>query len=141
MKLQLISILSLWQSFGKRVFYKMLNTCMSFVSLLAKDYWYQHAADSIQNAERLEQNTNVAKNLVFFLGDGMSISTVTAARILKGQQRNKSGEEGYLSWETFPHAALSKVGIYIYIYIYMTLLYLCPCMVPTNDVFKLKNHL
>ncbi|XP_072013014.1 alkaline phosphatase, tissue-nonspecific isozyme-like [Amphiura filiformis] len=38
----------------------------------------------------------------------MSIPTVTAARILKGQQNFQTGEEGYLSWETFPHAGLSK---------------------------------
>ncbi|MFT7492506.1 MAG: alkaline phosphatase, partial [Pseudohongiellaceae bacterium] len=46
-----------------------------------------------------------AKNVILFVGDGMGVSTLTAARILQGQQNGDSGEEGYLSFETFPHTA------------------------------------
>ncbi|XP_061398595.1 membrane-bound alkaline phosphatase-like [Musca vetustissima] len=53
-------------------------------------------------------NVNKAKNIIMFLGDGMSLSTVTAARILKGQRKNHNGEEDALSFEKFPHMALSK---------------------------------
>ncbi|BDX07906.1 alkaline phosphatase [Planctobacterium marinum] len=49
-----------------------------------------------------------AKNVILFVGDGMGISTLTAARILKGQQEGNSGEEGYLSFETFPFSAQVK---------------------------------
>lgn len=49
-----------------------------------------------------------AKNVILFIGDGMGVSTVTAARIFEGQQLGKQGEEHQLSWETFPHTALSK---------------------------------
>ena len=49
-----------------------------------------------------------AKNVILFLGDGMGISTVTAARILEGQQRGMSGEENQLSFEKLPYVALSK---------------------------------
>ncbi|KAH6943396.1 hypothetical protein HPB50_020893 [Hyalomma asiaticum] len=39
----------------------------------------------------------------------MGISTVTAARIFKGQfLQNQSGEETVLSWEKFPYVSLSK---------------------------------
>lgn len=38
----------------------------------------------------------------------MGISPLTAARILKGQQEGNSGEEGYLSFETFPFSAQVK---------------------------------
>ena len=38
----------------------------------------------------------------------MGISTITAARILDGQMKGKSGEENVLSWETFPWSALVK---------------------------------
>ncbi len=80
--------------------------------LTAQEYWYLDAKQSIESALKLEKlNTNRARNVVLFLGDGMSVATVSAARILKGQQNLQPGEEGYLSWETFPHAALSKVGI------------------------------
>ncbi|CAB3982188.1 alkaline phosphatase-like isoform X1 [Paramuricea clavata] len=57
---------------------------------------------------RLQPNTNPAKNVILFLGDGMGISTTTAARIFDGQSRGESGEENVLSWETFPYTALSK---------------------------------
>ena len=49
-----------------------------------------------------------AKNVILFLGDGMSLTTVAAARILEGQRRSDPGEENRLSWEEFPNTALSK---------------------------------
>lgn len=49
-----------------------------------------------------------AKNVILFVGDGMGLSTVTAARILEGQRRGAPGEENRLSFEEFPHVALSK---------------------------------
>ena len=41
----------------------------------------------------------------------MGITASTAARIYKGQREGKSGEEGYLKWERFPHMGLMKVRI------------------------------
>ena len=38
----------------------------------------------------------------------MGITTITAARILEGQMRLKTGEENELSWEKFPWSAQSK---------------------------------
>lgn len=52
----------------------------------------------------------VAKNVILFLGDGMSIPTLTAARIYLGQINNLSGENSHLSFEKFPYTGLSKVG-------------------------------
>ncbi|TWT17799.1 alkaline phosphatase [Luteimonas marina] len=49
-----------------------------------------------------------AKNVIVFLGDGMSLTTVAAARIFDGQRSGRPGEEHQLSWETFPHTAFSK---------------------------------
>lgn len=49
-----------------------------------------------------------AKNLILFVGDGMSLTTVTAARILEGQRLGGPGEENHLAWEEFPATALSK---------------------------------
>lgn len=49
-----------------------------------------------------------AKNVILFVGDGMSLTTVTAARILEGQRKGGPGEDNRLSWEDFPHTALSK---------------------------------
>ena len=49
-----------------------------------------------------------AKNAILFMGDGMGITTTTAARILDGQMKGKTGEENVLSWETFPKSGLAK---------------------------------
>jgi len=49
-----------------------------------------------------------AKNVIVFLGDGMSLTTVAAARIFDGQRAGTPGEEHLLSWERFPHTAFSK---------------------------------
>ncbi len=50
-----------------------------------------------------------AKKIILFVGDGMGVSTVTAARIRDGQLKGMQGEENYLSFETMPNVALSKV--------------------------------
>ncbi|XP_078575058.1 alkaline phosphatase-like [Branchiostoma floridae x Branchiostoma japonicum] len=73
-------------------------------------FWNNMAKTSIQDALRIQKNhkTKVAKNVVLFLGDGMGVVTVTAARILKGQKAGNPGEETVLNMETLPHVALSK---------------------------------
>jgi alkaline phosphatase len=49
-----------------------------------------------------------ARNVILFVGDGMSLTTVAAARILEGQRGGGSGEEHRLAWEDFPATALSR---------------------------------
>lgn len=49
-----------------------------------------------------------ARNVILFIGDGMGISTITAARIYEGQKRGETGEENSLSFEKFPNVALVK---------------------------------
>ena len=49
-----------------------------------------------------------ARNVILFVGDGMGLSTITAARILEGQRRGESGEENHLAFEDLPYVALSK---------------------------------
>jgi alkaline phosphatase len=76
-------------------------------------YWYQQGEDivhrnAIQAAKAAQSAGAHAKNIILFVGDGMGVSTVTAARILDGQMKGRSGEENRLFFETFPHLALSK---------------------------------
>ncbi|XP_075725936.1 alkaline phosphatase, tissue-nonspecific isozyme-like isoform X4 [Rhipicephalus microplus] len=74
-----------------------------------RSYWERLGDEIIQEKLSRQPVTNLAKNVVLFLGDGMGVSTVTAARIYKGQSKyNNSGEEYVLSWERFPYVALSK---------------------------------
>lgn len=49
-----------------------------------------------------------AKNVILFIGDGMGISTITAARIYAGQKLGQQGEEYVLPFETFDNVALVK---------------------------------
>ncbi|KAJ8374315.1 hypothetical protein SKAU_G00048950 [Synaphobranchus kaupii] len=71
-------------------------------------FWNVKGKESLSRALNLQPNLHRAKNLILLLGDGMGISTVTAARILKGQMAGKPGEETVLAMETFPYLALSK---------------------------------
>lgn len=48
-----------------------------------------------------------AKNVILFVGDGMGVSTVTAARILEGQMNERDGEYNRLSFENFSNLAHS----------------------------------
>lgn len=73
-------------------------------------FWLDSGTASIKASEKLKANNNRAKNVILFVGDGMGISTITASRILEGQSKvnNRGGEENSLSFEKFPHLALSK---------------------------------
>lgn len=74
-------------------------------------FWYDLAYEEIAKRLALDQpNAKKAKNIILFLGDGMSLTTVAAARILKGQRQGNTGEESALSFETFPHTGLSRVS-------------------------------
>ncbi|XP_036374766.1 intestinal-type alkaline phosphatase [Megalops cyprinoides] len=71
-------------------------------------FWNVKGQQALKKALDLKPNLHRAKNLILFLGDGMGVSTVTAARILKGQMAGKTGEETVLAMDTFPYLALSK---------------------------------
>ncbi|UZK70702.1 alkaline phosphatase [Sphingomonas sp. S1-29] len=49
-----------------------------------------------------------ARNVIVFIGDGMGVSTLTAARIHQGQVAGKDGESFVTAMDTLPHAALVK---------------------------------
>lgn len=68
-------------------------------------WWYTLGA--AQAAERGAM-AGKARNVIVFVGDGMSLTTVAAARILEGQRQGRPGEEQRLSWEDFPATALSR---------------------------------
>jgi len=73
-------------------------------------FWMESGKKAIKAAEELSRNDKPAKNVILFVGDGMGISTITAARIFEGQTKpnNRGGEENSLSFELFPYVALSK---------------------------------
>ncbi len=85
---------------------------LCFVSFKDSEIWNDQAQDILKKAiNRAENiNKNVAQNIIMFLGDGMGPSTVTAARILKGQLAGFDGEVTVLAWESFSSFGLSKVN-------------------------------
>ena len=89
-----------------------LFTMTLFIRLLKAqenpESWFKHGKATVEEAEVLKAVKGKANNVIFFLGDGMGMTTVTAARILEGQQRGQTGEENMLSFEKFPYTALSK---------------------------------
>ena len=52
---------------------------------------------------------NVAKNVIVFLGDGMGVSTVTAARFYLAQKTGQKIQDTALAWEEFYNVGLTKV--------------------------------
>ena len=71
---------------------------------------------SKKNAELNEKDSVAAnrnsdstpKNIIVFIGDGMGLSTITAARIFDGQSKGKKGEEHELAFDSFDNVALIK---------------------------------
>ncbi|KAF8567930.1 hypothetical protein P879_09912 [Paragonimus westermani] len=50
--------------------------------------------------------TSAPKNMILFVGDGMSSSTITGARYLKAANMNKSAGDVVLDWELWPTISL-----------------------------------
>ncbi|NXC22072.1 PPBI phosphatase, partial [Corythaeola cristata] len=71
-------------------------------------FWNDQAAAAIEAAFEIQPRISQAKNLILFLGDGLGVPTITATRILKGQQQGNLGPETPLALDTFPYVALSK---------------------------------
>jgi len=69
--------------------------------------WFVEAQQHVNSRASLA-SADTAKNLILFVGDGMGIATLTAARIYGGQQEGGLGEENILSFERFEHTALVK---------------------------------
>lgn len=86
---------------------------------LTSEFWNTKAQLTLRNHLLREQNKGIAKNVIFFLGDEMSMSTVAAARIYSGQLNDKNGEESQLSFEKFPYIGLSKVKFIKYVYLFL----------------------
>lgn len=66
------------------------------------DFWLNIGKDFVDGQLTKRVNTNKAKNVIFFLSDGMSVATYNAARLTIG------GEEKSLSFENFPHMGMVK---------------------------------
>lgn len=76
-------------------------------SVDTEGYRTQGAA-ALQVLKSAPAPTMKAKNLIIFIGDGMGISTITAARIFAGQTANQDGESFQTAMDSLPYAAIVK---------------------------------
>lgn len=70
------------------------------------EFWRKDAQNYLKNVledPEKEHKPKKAKNIILFLGDGMSLATVAATRMYMGDEKNS------LSFEKFSHFGLSKV--------------------------------
>jgi alkaline phosphatase len=74
--------------------------------------WFQSSIKQLEQkrlaAEKIQNQLGAAKNIILFVGDGMSLTTVTASRIFDGQRKGLLGEENNLSFDKFPFSGLAK---------------------------------
>ncbi|XP_023947365.1 membrane-bound alkaline phosphatase [Bicyclus anynana] len=73
-----------------------------------KEHWKIQAQWTLRTKLDTQLNTQVAKNVILFLGDGMSIPTLAATRVYIGRKYGRTGEELKLSFESFPFTGLAK---------------------------------
>lgn len=73
----------------------------------AGDSYYKASSEAV-DLRIAQRGMKPAKNVILFVGDGMGISTITAARIYAGQSAGVDGESFRLAMDTLPWSALSK---------------------------------
>lgn len=86
-------------------------TCRAFAADPedSKEYWLEREARTLERLKSEQPVSGPAKNIILFLGDGMGITTITAARIMAGQRVNPAkGEEHELNMDKLPYTALSR---------------------------------
>ena len=70
--------------------------------------WFAQGAAAARKAIAEAGGAQRARNVIVFLGDGMGLTTVTAAHIYVGQRQGVDGESFRLSFEQFPYTAFSR---------------------------------
>ncbi|WP_286937257.1 alkaline phosphatase, partial [Pseudoalteromonas sp. UBA6540] len=82
------------------------------LATLTTNAWYGDAQTKLAATQQANSEvvteSGKAKNVILFVGDGMGISTVTAARILAGQLEGGLGEDYQLSFEKMPYSGFVK---------------------------------
>ena len=97
----------------------------SWTDDMRADKWRIQAKNNIDKVLEQRRNPKIAKNILFFLGDGMGIATVTSGRIRKGQLKNNPGEEEITVMESLDNHAFSKVYFFFYFFLEATTIIVC----------------
>ncbi|MEY4708313.1 MAG: hypothetical protein RJB58_2036 [Pseudomonadota bacterium] len=83
------------------------QTITQGAQVTTEDYRRQ-ARDEVARLKAATPINGRAKNVIIFIGDGMGISTLTAARIYQGQKLGRDGESFTTAMDSLAHAALVK---------------------------------
>jgi alkaline phosphatase len=70
--------------------------------------WFAQGAAAVRATLEIPTRPSGARNVILFIGDGMSLDTVSAARIFSGQRQGRAGESHRLRFEQLPYTALMK---------------------------------
>ncbi|GFS41922.1 alkaline phosphatase, tissue-nonspecific isozyme [Trichonephila inaurata madagascariensis] len=92
-------------------FYWILLTAFSASVLQVKgdpESFNEKAQNLLKRNLLKTENRNVARNVIIVVGDGMSLATVAAARVLKGQKAGRPGVGEEMLYETFPSVGLAR---------------------------------
>ncbi len=78
-----------------------------------KDSWWQGGRAALEARLQAVNRPKRARNVILMVGDGMGVSTITAARIFDGQRpidgrKPGPGEDNNLAWDTMANTALVK---------------------------------
>lgn len=74
--------------------------------------WVEMAQGVLQDSlDKKQPKMGHAKNLILFIGDGMGVAPITAARWHKMHHDNTKAYETHLAWDHLPVVGHSKVGI------------------------------
>ncbi|KAM3957555.1 alkaline phosphatase, tissue-nonspecific isozyme [Aphomia sociella] len=71
-------------------------------------HWKRSAMSTVRSKLKVTVNENKAKNGILFIGDGMSVATIMAARTFGGQLDQGVGENNILEFEKFPIVGLAR---------------------------------
>lgn len=82
--------------------YAKLVNAKNYEEEKSSDYWLNNAKAFVEEQLKKQPIVKKAKNIIMFLGDGMSHPSIAAARVYMG------GEEKKLFFENFPYTASSK---------------------------------
>uniref|UniRef100_A0A8D8UST0 alkaline phosphatase n=1 Tax=Cacopsylla melanoneura TaxID=428564 RepID=A0A8D8UST0_9HEMI len=77
------------------------------------NYWQRVGLNELKYKLNKPLIKGEAKNVILFMGDGMSLTTITSSRIYKGQSKDRlkteaRGEQAHLAFENFPFTGLAK---------------------------------
>lgn len=83
------------------------SACAQALPQAADSYFVDAQAD-LEARLQVRPNTGRAKNVILFIGDGMGVSTLTAARIRQGQRAGQDGESTWTAMDRLPFSALVR---------------------------------